>query len=311
MTTLAREFRETEKGLAGNDACSVAAHVDLLREACKGICVIGPQSNTDLEDAFASCARSVVERSEEVGTLARREDLARASQAFEELRSACVECHVKFRDGNSERGLFPARGNTITGEVTILTLDGKERADRSNVLVFLEGVPVDPSSLGPGRSYKILQEDTRFDPRVLPVLRGCTVEFPNDDFIYHNVFSLSETQPFDLGAYGPGKSKSIVFQRAGLVRVYCNIHPEMIATIVVLENPCFALTDRKGLFVISGVPDGTYALRTWHEYGGGDHCQNVSPSGSSVVQLVVPIREDKVTIEHKNKFGQPYRGAYR
>jgi hypothetical protein len=85
----------------------------------------------------------------------------------------------------------------------------------------------------------------------------------------------------------------------------------MVATIVVLENPCFALTDRKGLFVISGVPDGTYVLRIWHEYGGGDHRQSISLSGSSVVELVIPIHEDSLAIEHKNKFGLPYREVYR
>jgi plastocyanin len=206
--------------------------------------------------------------------------------------------------------LYPARGNTISGTVSVVMLGGKEREDRSNVVVFLDGVSAAPERLVPWRTHRITQKDARFEPRVLPVLRGESVEFPNDDFIFHNVFSLSESQPFDLGAYGPGQTKSVAFTRTGLVRVYCNIHPQMLSTILVLENPFFATTDADGRFVLSGVPDGTYALRTWQEYS-GDHRQSVTLSGGALVSIPIRVQEDKVTIEHANKYGLPYREGYR
>src|SRR5262249_17268743 len=148
-----------------------------------------------------------------------------------------------------------------------------------------------------------------FHPRVLPVTVGTRVEFPNDDTIFHNVFSLSKAAPFDLGVYEPGHSASVLMERTGLVKVYCNIHPEMAASIVVLANPWYALTDRSGRFVVCGVPDGDYALRAWNDMG-GESRQDISVSGGRVFETNIELAETSRSFSHNNKYGKPYTGKY-
>jgi plastocyanin len=112
----------------------------------------------------------------------------------------------------------------------------------------------------------IRQKDAMFVPHVLPVLLGTTVEWPNVDDIYHNVFCMAETKPFDLGLYNSETPpKRIVFDKAGQADVFCSIHTKMHCIVLVLTNPYFALTDEKGRFTLPNVPAGTYRLRAWHE----------------------------------------------
>ena len=108
------------------------------------------------------------------------------------------------------------------------------------------------------------QRGLKFHPEVLPVLVGTTVDFPNGDNLFHNVFSYSQTKEFDLGRYPMGDSRSVVFDRPGVVRVYCDIHSQMNATILVLENPFFDSPDDDGSFTIAGVPEGKYRLCLWY-----------------------------------------------
>jgi len=136
------------------------------------------------------------------------------------------------------------------------------------------------------------------------------VIFPNDDTIFHNVFSLCEACPIDLGIYEPGESKTLPFEKTGLVGIYCNIHPDMVAAILVLSNPYFTVTDPDGFFAITGVPEGSYAIRTWHEFGGESRKQ-VLISKDAAHAHSLQIKKDRGTIPHKNKFGKPSRGAYR
>jgi plastocyanin len=109
------------------------------------------------------------------------------------------------------------------------------------------------------------QHGERFVPHVLPVLAGTSVEFPNDDALYHNVFSLSRTRAFDLGRYPRGSSKTIVFTTPGVVQVFCHIHADMSGTILVLDNPFFVIPGADGRFSLEGVPPGDYQLIAWHE----------------------------------------------
>jgi len=111
----------------------------------------------------------------------------------------------------------------------------------------------------------IIQKDGTFRPHVLPILIGTTVEWPNQDEIYHNVFSMSDPKPFDLGIYKSKEIKRVTFDKPGRVDVFCSIHTKMNCIILVLENPFFAVTDKAGNFRISNVPPGTYSLRAWHE----------------------------------------------
>jgi hypothetical protein len=142
------------------------------------------------------------------------------------------------------------------------------------------------------------------------VLVGARVEFPNDDTIFHNVFSLSKVAPFDLGVYEPGETASVRTERTGLVRVYCNIHPEMAASIVVLDNPWFALTDPAGRFAVCGVPDGEYLLRAWNDMG-AEASQRVQLVGGQVFETRLALQETRRGLSHANKFGKPYSEKYR
>lgn len=111
----------------------------------------------------------------------------------------------------------------------------------------------------------IIQKDGTFRPHILPVLVGTTVEWPNNDEIYHNVFSMSEPKPFDLGIYKSKEIKRVTFDKPGRVDVFCSIHTKMNCIVLVLENPFFAATDKNGNFTITNVPAGTYPLKAWHE----------------------------------------------
>ena len=198
---------------------------------------------------------------------------------------------------NDERGLFPARGNTIAGQVKILKPDGEEQADRSNVVVFLDRVKSETAFPRPRKNPVISQKNRRFTPRVLPVMKGTTVDFPNDDTIFHNVFSLSKTRPFDLDIYPPGKSKSFTFKRTGWVKVYCNIHPQMIVHIIVLDNPFFALTDQKGDF------------RHFRRAGRGIHAQGVARVRKSGPQGDKGLRRFVLSLRLRDSGGQEVRPA--
>ena len=112
------------------------------------------------------------------------------------------------------------------------------------------------------------QRDLKFVPRVLPVQGGTTVDFPNNDKTWHNVFSASPGKKFDLGLYPAGESRSVTFEKPGVVRILCNVHPNMEAYIVVKGHPYFAATDKKGNYRLSAVPVGNYRLEVWQpEYG--------------------------------------------
>ena len=113
---------------------------------------------------------------------------------------------------------------------------------------------------------KVSQKSATFSPHVLPVLVGTTVEWPNNDEIFHNVFSISDVKSFDLDLYqGNPPEKRVTFDKPGRVDVFCSIHSAMHCIVLVLENPHFTATDEKGHYSITNVPPGTYKLKAWHE----------------------------------------------
>jgi plastocyanin len=167
----------------------------------------------------------------------------------------------------------PALAGTITGTVKVRGLPSP-----ANVLVYVAKAPAVNLDLS-GVKFTMDQRDLTFVPHVLPVLVGSNVQFPNDDKVAHNVFSLSRTKPFNLGSYGPGVSKTVLFDKAGVVELRCDVHAEMSAYILVMENPYWAVTDEKGQFKIpdqaylaqhgikglKDLPPGTYVVKTWNE----------------------------------------------
>jgi plastocyanin len=155
-------------------------------------------------------------------------------------------------------------------------------SDTSVAVVYLEGVQGRFEAPAPGRA-RIDQRGETFVPHVLAVSVGTVVDFPNNDSTYHNVFSLSKTQRFDLGRYARGRSKSVRFERPGIVRVFCDIHSHMSAFVLVFPHPFFAVTDGEGRYHIDGIPAGTYTVAAWHE-GQPRVTQTVtiSPQGGTV-----------------------------
>jgi plastocyanin len=141
----------------------------------------------------------------------------------------------------------------------------RDTPDRRRSVAYLETAPQSAfETPAPGRAV-LDQRNEAFVPYVLAVTAGSTVDFPNSDRVYHNVFSLSKPRRFDLGRYPKGKSRSVRFDRPGVVRVFCEIHSHMNAFILVFAHRYFATTDAEGRYRIEGVPPGSYTLAVWND----------------------------------------------
>jgi plastocyanin len=131
----------------------------------------------------------------------------------------------------------------------------------ADTVVWLDA-PNAPPPAAPPRAV-LDQRNLRFSPRVLVVRAGTLVDFPNNDRVFHNVFSFRDGKRFDLGLYPVGALRQVMFDRAGLSRVFCNIHPNMAAYVMTVDSPYFARSDEAGAFTIAGVPAGTYTYHAW------------------------------------------------
>ena len=141
----------------------------------------------------------------------------------------------------------------------------RDTPDRRRSVVYLETAPQAAfEAPAPGRAV-LDQRNEAFVPYVLAVTVGSTVDFPNSDRVYHNVFSLSKPRRFDLGRYPKGQSRSVRFDQPGVVRVFCEIHSHMNAFILVFAHRYFATTDAEGRYRIEGVPPGAYTLAVWND----------------------------------------------
>lgn len=208
----------------------------------------------------------------------------------------------------------PVTTGIVTGAVTI-TRDsptGRPKADRSGVVIYLEA-PMDPEQedrlleeLPP--VHEVRQINKSFVPAVSAVIRGTEVRFPNDDMVFHNVFSLSKVKRFDLGLYKSGTTRSVTLTRPGIIDVYCNIHPEMAAKILVLDNPYFAVTGVDGSFSIAGVPPGTYSFVAWQVRGEPVRGEVIVSAGAQA-RLDLKLVETPQSGAHTRKDGSPY-GRY-
>jgi plastocyanin len=132
----------------------------------------------------------------------------------------------------------------------------------TNFVIYIDQLVAPPANPVP---RKVVQKDATFEPHVLPIVVGTTVRWPNEDDIFHNVFSMTETQDFNLGFYKKEKVPEVRFDRLGRVDIFCAIHTDMHCIILVLPNPFFSLADAHRHFAIQNVPAGTYRLKAWHE----------------------------------------------
>jgi len=196
---------------------------------------------------------------------------------------------------------------TVRGLVELLERKGRRADDLSDVVVWVEGPSVRPAPANATMKMK----DKTFEPHVLVVPVGGTVAFPNEDGILHNAFSLSGDNRFDLDLYKKPESRSFKFLHPGIVRVYCNIHPQMSALVVVRDNPYWARADANGRFQIADVPAGTWVVKAWHERAGEIEANvSVPETGDVSADLTLDASSYK-RARHKNKYGKDYKkGRY-
>ncbi|WP_224367321.1 carboxypeptidase regulatory-like domain-containing protein [Hyalangium versicolor] len=204
--------------------------------------------------------------------------------------------------------LARAEPGSVQGEVLISIAgpDGKSRPkeDRSGVVVYITGYTEPP----PAEVARMGQRDKSFTPSVLPIVAGQKVEFENQDRVLHNVFSRSVARKFDAGKNRPGEKYVETFNKTGIIDIYCDIHESMVATLVVVPNRAFALTDKEGRFVLRNVPPGRYPLFAVHrsteksDIARGE--VHVEPGRTSTVTL--QLEEARECDTHLDKHGKPY-----
>ena len=195
----------------------------------------------------------------------------------------------------------------VTGSVQLTgqcASAAQKRRDLSGVVVWLD--PVDAAArtpVTPGRAAMV-QKDKKFSPHIPAVPVGTQVDFPNFDPIFHNAFSSFSGMPFDVGLYPPGTTRSVVFKRDGIVRVFCNIHQTMSAVIVVLKTPWFAVTNAQGNYQIAGVPAGNYRLHVFDERAGADELKTLErrltvENGSAEIGPIAISEAGCLRVPHK------------
>jgi plastocyanin len=177
------------------------------------------------------------------------------------------------------RGVSLAHEHDISGSIN----------EYSELVVFLEG---DLSGADKPVRAELRQQSRQFEPRVLVVPAGSTVSFPNADPVFHNVFSLSSAKKFDLGYYPAGQSRTLKFDAPGVVQVYCHLHPNMYAAIVVVPNRWYARPGEDGTFSLHDVPPGDYWLVAWHTSGGFFRKTVRVTADATEVLLSIPIRDE-------------------
>jgi plastocyanin len=198
-----------------------------------------------------------------------------------------------------------AHSHEVFGQVQILLKGEKTKTDLSSVILYLDsiGQTAIPSE-ALKKSFSMATRNKQFSPRALAVPVGASVNFPNFDSIFHNIFSVSSPNQFDLGLYKGGGSKTQTFQHPGVVKVFCNVHPQMSATIVVSASPHYTVADQKGAFTFGNISNGIFQLRAYADEG---QAMQKIVVGDKPLQVNVTIdgRNFK-KLRHKNKFGKDY-----
>lgn len=209
-----------------------------------------------------------------------------------------------------------AQGTEVTAQVRVqdkTAAKHKASPSSADVVVWLSPLQADghPASTGHPGPFRLVQKDKIFTPHLLVVPTGSSVDFPNEDPFFHNVFSLFNGKRFDLGLYESGTTRAVRFDRAGVSYIFCNIHPEMGAIVLSLSTPYYGVSMADGAVAIHNVPPGSYRLHVWSE-----KAQFADPvEQEKVVQVgTAPVHLGDVLLQaaadpmdhHKNKFGEDY-----
>jgi plastocyanin len=212
-------------------------------------------------------------------------------------------------------GAPPGDSASVTGLVTVVRKT-KSAADNGDVAIWLKPV-VEAAQFSsepplPRLRLQIVQRNKRFEPRFLVAPVGAVVEFPNLDPFFHNVFSLFDGKRFDLGLYEAGTSRSVPFTKPGPCYLFCNIHPDMSAIVLIVDTPYYAVSNTPGEFTVPNVPPGRYLLSVWH-----DRFKPERPSEfprevrisqtSASIGVVRLVESDQVIVPHTNKYGHEYK----
>jgi len=166
-------------------------------------------------------------------------------------------------EGKPELGDLPKNGKYDSRKFKFI--DKIDYSELTDFVIYIDQPVTNAPPAAPKTFQVITQRDAVFRPHVLPVVVNSTVEWPNKDDIFHNVFSMSESNPFDLGLYKDPESKRVQFKNPGRVDVFCSIHSQMNCVILVLQNPFYGVADKSGRFQIPNVPAGSYRLKAWHQ----------------------------------------------
>jgi plastocyanin len=193
-----------------------------------------------------------------------------------------------------------ADGGVLRGTVTVARPEG---VPAGPVLVYVVGF----TERAPSTAVVVKQVGKRFDPDLIAATAGQTLEFPNGDPFLHNVFSPSSERSFDLGSYPRGDSRSRTFPRPDVIDIFCNIHPEMSATLVVLPNTRFAIAAPDGRFAIGNVPVGTWTVFAYSRRATRPVRAKVTITAGAPTEVELRLDEVPRDFAHPNKYGEPYR----
>jgi plastocyanin len=221
-------------------------------------------------------------------------------------------------------GPLAAQTSAVTAEVSVSKSGAGghqhgiagNRADESQVVVWL--TPLDaPAANHPATAAtaaklpELVQRNKSFEPHIIVVQVGSLIQFPNKDPFFHNIFSMYDGKRFDLGLYEAGTSRSVKFDRPGVSFLFCNIHAEMSAVVIVVDTPYFAMSDRTGHLTIPNVPEGRYQMHVWYERSLPENLKALSrvvtiSENTHTLGPIHVIDNPNFTFAHKNKYGEDY-----
>jgi plastocyanin len=204
-----------------------------------------------------------------------------------------------------------AQGVNVTGRITYFGSTSPPGGISAVVWLVPIAPPTNDSPVPKPVDAVLRQKNKAFEPHLLVVTKGSTVQFPNLDPWFHNVFSMFNGKKFDLGLYEAGTTRTVHFDREGVSYIFCNIHPEMSAVVVVVSSPYYGASTKSGDFSIAGVPPGRYTLHVWAENSSPENLDALSHevelNGTIHSVGTLRVREtEAVKTQHKNKYGQDY-----